>query len=128
MPRKYTRKNKRYRRKNKRGGSDIESGAVENVSPMSSIPPDPERFQTMNQQIVSDSFKPISNEEAASVFDGPNPQEKLHIEEKMMANEDPLNKDPFDNEDLTIFSTDRGGKRTKKRRRNKRKSSTRRRR
>lgn len=127
MPKKYTRKNKK--RKNKRGGFDIESGVIENVSPMSSIPPDPDRLQTMNRQIVSESFKPISNEKAEAIFEGPNPEEKLRREKEMMANEDPLNKDPFDNEELTIFSPDRGGKRTKKRRRkNKKKSSRRRRR
>jgi len=126
MSRKYTRKNKRYRRK--RGGSDLESGPEPSQTYMDAVPPDPNRLQRMDQQIVSESFKPISNEEAASIFEGPSPEEKIHKETKMMANEDPLNKDPFEREELTIFGQDnRGGKRTKKRRRNKKKSSRRRR-
>jgi hypothetical protein len=124
MPRKYTRRIKR--RRVKRGG-DIESGTVENVTPMRTVPPDPERFKRYNDQMIRQLNKPVSTEEAAAVFAGPNPEQKLQREQEMMGNEDPLNQDPFDREQLTIFS-DRGGRRTRKRRQNKRKSSRHRRR
>jgi hypothetical protein len=124
MPRKYTRKNKR--RRFKRGG-DIESGTVEDITPMTSIPPDPNRFKQYQDNMIRESYKPVSNKEAAALFDGPNPEEKIKNEQEMMRNEDPLNQDPFDREDLAIFSN-KGGRRTRKRRRNKRKNSRRRRR
>lgn len=123
MSRKYTR---RIRRRRVKKGGDIESGTVENVSPMTSIPPDPERFKAYQERIVRELNKPISKEEAASVFAGPNPQQKLQKEQEMMGNEDPLNKDPFVRDDLSIFN-DKGGRRTRKRRnkKNKRKNSRR---
>ena len=129
MPRKYTRKNKR--RRVKRGGqdNDIESGIVENVSPMSSIPPDPERFQRYEQQMRAEASRPVSREAAAAIFEGPNPEEKLRREQETMANEDPLNKDPFERDEFTIFS-DKGGRKSRRRRtkKNKRKTSRHRRR
>jgi hypothetical protein len=123
MPRKYTR---RIRRRRVKRGGDIESGTVEDVTPMRSVPPDPVRFKKYHEQMIRDVYKPVSNEEAAAVFAGPNPDQKLQREQEMMGNEDPLNKDPFDREQLTIFG-ERGGRRTR-RRRNKRKGSRHRRR
>ena len=122
MPRKYTRRI--GRRRVKRGG-DIESGTVESVTPMSTVPPDPERFKRYQDRMIRDISKPVSNEEAAAVFAGPNPDQKLKIEQNMMGNEDPLNKDPWTG--LSIFGNT-GGRRTRKRRRNKRKASRHRRR
>lgn len=124
MPKKYTRKNKR--RRVKRGGqdNDIESGPIENITPMSSVPPDPERFQRYEEQMRAEASRPVSREAAAAIFEGPNPEQRLRGEQEMMADEDPLNKDPFEREDFTIFS-EKGGRRSRKKRRNKRKSSRR---
>lgn len=119
MPKNYSRKNKRHRSRGKKGG-DIESGTVENVTPMSTIPPDPNRFENFNKQMLKDSYKPISNKSATSFFEGPTPEQKQRSEQSMMTGEDPLNKPPFDREDLKIFN-DVGGRR-KSRRKSKRKS------
>jgi hypothetical protein len=110
MSKKYTRKNKK--RKIKRGG-DIESGHIENIIPIKNIPPDPERFKKYDDQIKTELLKPISAKEATAFFEGPTPEKKNIIERKLMFDEDPLNKEPFEREELTIF---RGGKtkRTKK--------------
>jgi hypothetical protein len=113
MPKKYTRKNKRHRVK--RGG-DIESGIVEDITPMKSVPPDPERFKKQQEQIIQESLKPISNEEVDAVFAGPTPEEKERINNELMMDEDPLIKDPFERDEFTIFSA-KGGRRTRKRRR-----------
>jgi hypothetical protein len=117
MPRKYTRKIRR--RRVKRGG-DIESGTVENVTPMSTVPPDPDRFKKYQDRMIRDISKPVSNEEAAAVFAGPNPDQKLKIEQNMMGNEDPW-------AGLSIFGNT-GGRRSRKSRKNKRKVSRHRRR
>jgi hypothetical protein len=126
MPRKHTRKNRRHR--HKRGGQepDIEMGPELTTEYMGSVPPDPNRFDEYEKRAVENAFKrPSSPEEAAAVFEGPNPEEKLKSEQKMMEDEDPLNKDQWS--ELTIFS-DKGGRRTRKRRRNKKRNSRRRRR
>jgi hypothetical protein len=113
MPKKYTRKNKRRRVKK---GGDIESGTVEDITPMKMTPPDPERFKKQQELMIQESFKPVSKEEVDSVFAGPTPEEKEIMSNEHMMDEDPLNKDPFEREELTIFSN-RGGRRTRKRRR-----------
>lgn len=120
MPRKYTRKNNR--RRVKRGG-DIESGIVEDIKPMTAVPPDPERFKKFDEQIIQESMKPVSEEKVASVFSDPTPEKKQVIEQQMMSDEDPLNKNPFDVEELSIFS-EKGGSRRSRRsnRRNRRRS------
>lgn len=126
MPRKYTRKIRR--RRVKRGG-DIESGTVEDITPMSSIPPDPERFSQQQQKMFRESLKPVSKAEAESVFAGPTPEERERINAKMMMDEDPLYKEPFEKEELKIFS-DRGGRKSRRRRsrRTRRRQASRRRR
>ncbi len=123
MSRKYSRKNKR--RRVKRGG-DIESGTVEEIAPMTSVPPDPERFKRQQQQMIRESLKPVSNKEAEAVFAGPTPEERERINAQGMMNEDPLNMDPWSG--LTIFGNTGGRRRSKKRRNTKRKNSRRRRR
>ncbi len=122
MPRKYTRKIKRHR--SKRGG-DIESGIAEDIAPMTSVPPDPERFKKQQQQMIRESLKPVSNEEAEAVFSGPTPEEREKLNAQGMMNEDPLNMDPWFG--LNIFSNT-GGRRKSKRRRNHKRKNTRRRR
>jgi hypothetical protein len=114
MPRKYTRKNKK--RRAKRGG-DIESGTVEEITPMTSVPPDPERFTQQQQQMVRESFKPVSKAEAEAIFAGPTPEEREKMNTEMMKDEDPLNKDPWS--ELNIFS-DKGGRRRTRHRRSRR--------
>lgn len=109
MPNKFARRTKRRVRK----GGDIESGKDEDVTPMSAVPPDPERFSKYKKQHIINASKPLSAEKVSAVFDAPNPEEKQKKEHEMMMDEDPLNKDYFDNEDFTIFSK-QGGKRTRK--------------
>jgi hypothetical protein len=113
MPKKYTRKNKRRRVKK---GGDIESGTVEDITPMKGVPPNPDRFKKQQEQMIQESLKPVSKEKATSVFDGPTPEERERINNELMMDEDPINKDPFEREELTIFNT-KGGRRTRKRRR-----------
>ncbi len=127
MPRKYTRKNKR--RRVKRGGQepDIEMGTSENVTPMTSVPPDPERFKEQQARMIRASYKPVSNEEAAAVFAGPTPEERERMNAQRMMDEDPQYTNPYASSDFSIFGNT-GGRRTKKRRRNRRKNSRRRRR
>ena len=55
-----------------------------------------------------------SPEEAEELFAGPTPEGKQALERERMANEDPLNKDPFDREELEFFSK-KGGRRTRRR-------------
>lgn len=119
MSKKYTRKNKRCRVK--RGG-DIESGTVEDITPMTSIPPDLERFKKQQEQMVMESLKPISKEKAAAVFAGPTPEERERMSNQHMMDEDPLYKDPFERDELKIFGN-KGGRRSRKKRRNKRRSA-----
>jgi hypothetical protein len=123
MPRKYTR---RIRRRRVKRGGDIESGTPEEIPQMDKLPPDPDRFKMYQDNLIKELQKVVSDEEAAAVYAGPNPKEKMEIEQKMMGDEDPLNQDPFYSRQLNIFS--RGGRRTRKIRRNKRKASRHRRR
>lgn len=128
MPRKYTRKNRRNR--HKRGGQepDIEMGPISEYEYMGQIPPDPERFKKYEKKTMELALaRPGTPDEVISVFEGPTPEEKQKLEQKNMADEDPLNKDPFEREELTIFG-DKGGRRTRKKRRNKKRKNTRRRR
>jgi len=126
---KHTRKHKKHLRKYKRGGddneNDIEMGPAVNVEYMDKIPPDPERFKKYEEKIVKESFQPITREEMYSVFDEPNPEEKLNIEKEKMMDEDPRMKDPFDLEELKIF--DNEGGRKSRRRRHKKKTQKRKR-
>ena len=136
MPKKYTRKNKRLTVK--RGGQDkdeeeqseefvdLEKGKEEVHPPMGDLPPDKYRFKMYQDNLIKELQKLVSDEEAAAVYAGPNPTERMKREQKMMGDEDPLNLDPFVREELNMFS--RGGRRTKKRRQNKRKASRHRRR
>jgi len=126
MPRKQTRRIRR--RKVKRGGQerDIEMGPEPNVSYMGPVPPDPKRFEDYDlKNAKRELARPSSPAETEAFFAGPSPEQKLQREQQMMGDEDPLNKDPWN--DLTIFG-DRGGRRTRKRRRNRRKNSRHRRR
>ena len=132
MPRKYTRKIKR--RRIKRGGDevDIEMGPDSDVTPMKTLPPDPERFRDFEENALTESFTPVSDAKVSEVFNSPNPEEKITQEQEMMSYEDPLNKEPFQREELNIFNTGgrrrRRTKRNRKTRRNKKRSSRRRRR
>lgn len=119
MTKKYTRKNNK--RRVKRGG-DIESGTIEDITPIKNIPPDPERFKKYDDEIRAELSKPISSKDATAFFEGPTPEQRQKIEKEMMSTEDPLNKDPFDREELTIFSK-KGGRRTRRKRKTKRKNS-----
>ena len=51
MTKKYTRKNNK--RRVKRGG-DIESGTIEDITPIKNIPPDPERFKKYDDETKLD--------------------------------------------------------------------------
>jgi hypothetical protein len=124
MPRKYTR---RIRRRRVKRGGDIESGTVENVTPMSTVPPDPERFKRYQDKMVRELYKPVSNEEAAAFFAGPTPEERERMNIQGMMDEDPQYTNPYARSDFSMFGNT-GGRRTRKRRRNKRKSSRHRRR
>jgi hypothetical protein len=87
--------------KKRRGGNDEEMGPdVQDVPPYP-VPPDPDRFKRYDEKI---RMRPVSPEEAEKTFAGPTPEAKQAIERGKMADEDPLNKDPFDREELTIFS------------------------
>ena len=72
------------------------------------IPPDPLRFKRYEEQFRRRSASPA---EAEKIFAGPNPEEKEGTEREKMADEDPLNKDPFEREPLQIFSNTGGKKR-----------------
>jgi hypothetical protein len=56
-------------------------GNSENITPMTSVPPDPERFKEQQARMIRASYKPLSNEQAAAVFAGPNPEQKLQREQ-----------------------------------------------
>lgn len=95
---------KNCKTKKLRGGNDEEMGPdIPEVQPYP-IPPDPERFKQYEKEM---RMRPSSPDEVEKVFAGPNPEEKQHIEGKKMADEDPLNMDPYQREELKIF---RGGK------------------
>lgn len=95
--------------KKKRGGNDEEMGPeIKPVTPYP-LPPDPERFTLYEKRMRT---RPASPDEVEKIFSEPNPEEKQAIERNKMANEDPINMDPFEREELKIF---RGGRaKTKK--------------
>lgn len=102
---------KNCKTKKRRGGTDIEMGPeIPPVAPYP-VPPDPERFARYEQELRTRSTAPG---ESTRLFDGPTPEVRSNIENIQMGDEDPLNMDPFQREDLQIFSN-RGG-RTKRRR------------
>lgn len=98
--------------KKRRGGDDDEEMGPE-IKPVDPypIPADPERFRRYEEQM---RIRAPSPEEAEELFAGPTPEGKQSLERERMANEDPLNKDPFDREELQIFSK-KGGRRTRRR-------------
>lgn len=114
---KHIRKHKKHNHRNKRGGdnTDIEMGPDVNIEYMSKIPPDPQRFKKYQEKLIKESFQPVSREEMYSVFDEPNPEEKLNIENEKMMDEDPRMKDPFELEELKIFDNEGGRKSRRKR-------------
>lgn len=93
-------KGKGCKTKKRRGGNDEEMGPDVPDVPSYPLPPDPERFKHYEQRM---RMTPTSPEETEKVFAGPTPEAKQASEREQMADEDPLNKDPFDREDLTIF-------------------------
>ena len=101
---------KNCKTKKQRGGDDYD----EEMGPKNSdikpypIPPDPLRFKRYEEQFRRRSASPA---EAEKIFAGPNPEEKEGTEREKMADEDPLNKDPFEREPLQIFSSTGGKKR-----------------
>jgi hypothetical protein len=131
MPRKHTCKNKRN--SSRKGGNkdDIEMGPPVVQVPMGPVPPDPQRFQEYEKREIQRSLnRPSTPVEANMTFSKPNPEAQQGVERALMFNEDPLNQDPFEAEQLTIFgSNDKGGtrKRHYKKRNNKRKTISRRR-
>ena len=128
MPRKYTRRIRRHRVK--RGGQDpdIEMGTSQNIIPMSSVPPDPDRFREQQERMIRASYKPLSSEQVAAVFAGPTPEERERMNTQRMMDEDPQYTNPYARSDFKIFRNKGGLRKTKKRRGNKRKNTRRRRR
>lgn len=102
--------NKTKKRRGGNGIDDIEKGRDTPTNYMKTIPPDPDRFKQYEQQFRSDLSRPIKAEQVMKFYSGPTPEAKEAIERDKMIDEDPLYKDPFDREELKIFS-DRGGKR-----------------
>ena len=91
---------KNCKTKKRRGGTDIEMGPdVKPVSPYP-VPPDPERFRRYDEIMRT---HPASPQEANEIFAGPTPELKQAIEREKMADEDPLFKEPFQQEELKIF-------------------------
>jgi hypothetical protein len=104
---------KKNNTKKKRGGSgDIEMGPDIQTEYMSELPPDPERERLQMLRAVQSSFKPVSADEVTKVFNNPTPEQKTVIEGSSMMDEDPLYKEPFQQEELEIFK--RGGRRRKR--------------
>lgn len=110
---------KNCKTKKRKGGEnkyprDIETGAEnETTDYIKAIPPDPERFQRYQQKMVEESFKSQPKGTAAELFDKPTPEEREQLEREAMMDQDPQYKEPFQAEELQIFS--KGGK-TKKNR------------
>ena len=112
-----TKKHRTHKRKHRiskrmrRGGTDdLEMGPeIKDIQPYP-VPPDPERFKRLEERM---RMRPGSPEEVDAVFSGPTPEQKQEKERSTMGDEDPLNKDPFDNEKLTIFSSEGGRRRHK---------------
>lgn len=98
--------------KKQRGGNDIEEGPeIPDVQPYP-VPPDPQRFERYQQQMITRNTAPG---EAERVFTRPNPEQRQTMETDLMGNEDPLNMDPFQREELQIFPRSGGKSKTKKR-------------
>lgn len=98
--------------KKRRGGTDIEEGPeIPDVQPYP-VPPDPQRFERYQQQMITRNAAPG---EAERVFTSPNPEQRQSMETNLMGNEDPLNMDPFQREELQIFPSTGGKSKTKKR-------------
>ena len=94
---------KNCKTKKRRGGTtDIESGP-ENMPdiPRYDVPPDPERFKKYDTELRTRPAPPTA---ARDLFAGPTPETKQSIETSKMGDEDPLNMDPFQRENLEIFS------------------------
>jgi len=100
---------KNCKTKKRRGGNDIEMGP--DVEPVDTypVPPDPERFKQQELNMVRESLKPIKPTIAENFFAGPTPEQRTVIESNTMIDEDPHFKEPFQREELQIFT--RGGKR-----------------
>jgi hypothetical protein len=87
--------------KKRRGGvKDIEMGPEPTTTYMKNIPPNPDRFKVYEKR---ERLRPISPQEAEIIFAKPPPEKREKIENVEMASEDPLNKDPFEVEELQIF-------------------------
>jgi hypothetical protein len=129
MPKKYSRKNKI--RRFKRGGQepDIEMGKSEHINPMSSVPPDPDRFREQQERMIRASYKPLSSEQVAAVFAGPTPEERERMNTQRMMDEDPQYTNPYARSDFSMFGNT-GGRRSKHRtsRRTRKRNASRRRR
>jgi hypothetical protein len=93
--------------KKRKGGSDIEEGPEPSDIQPYPVPPDPERFSNYEKRMRTATSTPSETEK---IFSGPTPEAKQEAENENMASEDPLNKDPFDREELTIFSSKGGRK------------------
>jgi len=93
--------------KKRRGGgkdNDIEMGPSPRQKYMGPIPPDPMRFDALQEKLRKHyANKPSTPEEVARFFDQGKPEERHKREIMDMAGEDTLG-DPFLNEDLEIFS------------------------
>lgn len=99
---------KNCKTKKQRGGDDEDLEMGPNISDIKPypVPPDPLRIKRYEEQFRRRSVTPS---EVEKTFSGPNPEEKEGRERGKMADEDPLNKDPFEREPLQIFSST-GGK------------------
>ena len=110
---------KNGRCKVKRGGEDdddIELGKITEVPYMKDIPPDPKIFEKYQDKIIKNSLsRPISPVETQKMFEK-GPPEKIQEQERMqMFDEDPLNMDPFEREELEIFTRKGKGGKSRKR-------------
>jgi len=117
MPRKHTRRRKL--RKYKRGGQDpeddIEMGPTpEKVEPYP-VPADPKRHEEFEFERIQAAARPITPKQAEEEFSKPNPEERERAELKRMGDEDPYNRDPWD--ELEIFGSEEkmGGRRRRRR-------------
>lgn len=123
----YTRK---IRRRYVRGGADekdIEMGNMEDeVEDVIGevLPPNPGRFSEYEEQIRQESFRKIGKDLAEKYFEKGPPEKRQKEESKKMSDEDPLNKEPFELEELQIFSN-RGGRRRRRTSRRLRRNSRR---
>jgi hypothetical protein len=106
--------------KKRRGGGedwDIEMGPKPEDKPVEpyGVPPDPKRFDILDQRVRDLAFSSSSSPEvAAAVYAGPNPEERQIMESLQMSKHD--TKDVPNWEEMKIYS---GGK-TRRRRRQRR--------